>query len=489
MFSAIDNFPALMIWLPLLGAVVSFLLKKEQQVKQWAFVSSMLTLGLTVTSLFYTGQSNYLLTQVSYIWLPSLGSSFTLSLDGISWMLCLLTALSFPLIFISTSDASRSRSNAFYGLMLMAQAGLMGVFLATDALTFYFFWELALIPVYFLASMWGGERRIQAAFKFFIYTFVGSLLLLIGILYVYLKTPEQSFSLSAFYQAPLSAQEQGWLFWMFFLAFAIKMPIFPFHTWQPDAYEQSDTAVTMVLSAVMVKMGVFAMMRWLLPLFPAVLKQYDNIIIGLSVIGIVYASCLAMVQDDLKRLVAYSSIAHIGLMSAAIFTRSMEAWQGATIQMFSHGINILGMWIVVALIERRLGIRKISELGGLASKAPTLAILFLVVAFANVALPLTNAFVGEFLMFAGLFKFSVWYAAVAGLGIILSAVYTLNMIKRVMFGSTNAATVNFGEAGRPVLIALTVIIVIIFVTGVYPEPLFNLFESTADALLRRILIR
>lgn len=489
MFSAIDNFPALMIWLPLLGAVVSFLLKKEQQARNWAVVSSVLTLGLTITSLFFTGQSHYLLTQVSYVWLPSLGSSFTLSLDGISWLLCLLTAISFPLIFISTSDASRDRANTFYGLMLMAQAGLMGVFLATDALTFYFFWELALIPVYFLASMWGGERRIQAAFKFFIYTFVGSLLLLIGILYVYLKTPDQSFSLSAFYQAPLSAQEQGWLFWMFFLAFAIKMPIFPFHTWQPDAYEQSDTAVTMVLSAVMVKMGVFAMMRWLLPLFPVVLKQYDNIVIGLSVIGVVYASCLAMVQDDLKRLVAYSSIAHIGLMSAAIFTRSLEAWQGVTIQMFSHGVNILGMWIVVALIERRLGTRKISELGGLAKKAPTLAILFLVVAFANVALPLTNAFIGEFLMFAGLFKFNVWYTAVAGLGIILSAVYTLNMIKRVMLGETNALTESFGETGRPVILALTVIVAIIFITGVYPEFLFNLFESTSDALLRRILVR
>jgi NADH-quinone oxidoreductase subunit M len=489
MFSAIDNFPALMIWLPLLGAVVSFLLKKEQQSRNWAVISSVLTLGLTITSLFFTDQSHYLLTQVSYIWLPSLGSSFTLSLDGISWLLCLLTAISFPLIFISTSDTSRPRANAFYGLMLMAQSGLMGVFLATDALTFYFFWELALIPVYFLASMWGGERRIQAAFKFFIYTFVGSLLLLIGILYVYLKTPDQSFSLSAFYQAPLSAEEQGWLFWMLFLAFAIKMPIFPFHTWQPDAYEQSDTAVTMVLSAVMVKMGLFAMMRWLLPLFPAVLKQYDNIVIGLSVIGVVYASCLAMVQDDLKRLVAYSSIAHIGLMSAAIFTRSMEAWQGATIQMFSHGINILGMWIVVALIERRLGIRKISELGGLAQKSPTLAILFLVVAFANVALPLTNAFIGEFLMFAGLFKFSMWYTAVAGLGIILSAVYTLNMIKRVMFGSTNALTESFGQTGRPVILALSVIVAIIFITGVYPKPLFNLFESSTDALLRRILVR
>ena len=489
MFSAIDNFPALMIWLPLLGAVVSFLLKKDQQARNWAVVSSVLTLGLTITSLFFTGSSHYLLTQVSYIWLPSLGSSFTLSLDGISWMLCLLTAVSFPLIFISTFDPARTRANAFYGLMLMAQAGLMGVFLATDALTFYFFWELALIPVYFLASMWGGERRIQAAFKFFIYTFVGSLLLLIGILYVYLKTPDQSFSLSAFYQAPLSATEQGWLFWMFFLAFAIKMPIFPFHTWQPDAYEQSDTAVTMVLSAVMVKMGVFALMRWLLPLFPSVLKQYDNIVIGLSVVGVVYASCLAMVQDDLKRLVAYSSIAHIGLMSAAIFTRSMEAWHGATIQMFSHGINILGMWIVVALVERKLGIRKISELGGLARKAPTLAILFLVVAFANVALPLTNAFIGEFLMFAGLFKFNMWYAAVAGLGIILSAVYTLNMIKRVMFGATNGVTETFGETGRPVVIALTIIVLIIFATGVYPEPLFNLIESSSDALLRRILVR
>jgi len=489
MFSAIDNFPALMIWLPLLGAVISFLLKKGQQAQKWAIVSSLSTLVLTVVSLFFRDQANYLLTQVSYIWLPSLGSSFTLSLDGISWMLCLLTAISFPLIFLSTGDPSRSRPNIFYGLMLMAQAGLMGVFLATDALTFYFFWELALIPVYFLASMWGGERRIQAAFKFFIYTFVGSLLLLVGILYVYLKTPEQSFSLTAFYQAPLSATEQAWLFWMFFGAFAIKMPIFPFHTWQPDAYEQSDTAVTMVLSAVMVKMGVFAMMRWLLPLFPAVLKQYDNIVIGLSVVGVVYASCLAMVQDDLKRLVAYSSIAHIGLMCAAVFTRSMEAWHGATIQMFSHGINILGMWIVVNLIERTLGIRKISGLGGLAKKSPTLAILFLIVAFANVALPLTNAFVGEFLMFAGLFKFNVWYAAVAGLGIILSAVYTLNMIKLVMFGETNKLTEGFPGLTRPVVVSLGVIVLLIFVTGVYPKPLFNLFESATDALLRRILVR
>jgi NADH-quinone oxidoreductase subunit M len=371
--------------------------------------------------------------------------------------------------------------------MLLTQCGLMGVFLAVDALAFYFFWELALIPAYFLVSQWGGEKRIQAAFKFFIYTFAGSLFLLIGIIYVYLKTPGQSFSMVSFYQVQLTAAEQGWLFWLFFVAFAIKMPIFPFHTWQPDAYEQSPTAVTMVLSGIMVKMGLFATLRWLVMIFPDAVGQFDNIVIGLSILGMLYASCVAMVQDDLKRLVAYSSIAHIGLMAASVFTVNQLSLQGMLVQMFNHGVNIIGLWIVVFLIEKQTGIRKMSQLGGLAQKAPTLAIMLVIIALANIALPLTNAFVGEFMMFAGLYKFSPWYAAAAGLSIILSAIYTLNMVKRVFYGDLNAVTQGFKEILLHERVILAIIVVLIFVAGVYPEPMFNMIRTASEVIMGKFI--
>lgn len=486
MFAAFDNFPALLIWLPLFGGLLSFFIKNERSVKTWALLSSLITLIFFIVTLFYTDKKYYEINNVSYIWLPDLGSSFTLMIDGMGRLLCLLTAVSFPLIFASTSQSHYKNPGSFYGLMLLTQAGLMGVFLAMDGLAFYFFWELALIPAYFLASQWGGEKRIQASFKFFIYTFIGSLFLLIGLIYVYLKTKDQSFALVSFYTVNLSPTEQNWLFWLFFIAFAIKMPIFPLHTWQPDAYEQSPTPVTMVLSGVMVKMGVFALIRWLLPIFPEASKHFDNVIIGIAVVGMIYASIMAMVQDDLKRLVAYSSIAHIGLMAAAIFTFNGVAMQGAMLQMFNHGINIIGLWIVVYIIENQTGIRKISELGGLATKAPSLAVMLVIIAFANIALPLTNAFIGEFMMFNGLFTFSPWYTAVAGISIILSAVYTLNMVKNVFYGNVSTATSSFVDIKLSNKLVLGVIIVLIFFAGIYPEPMLQLVRESAEMFAKRI---
>jgi NADH-quinone oxidoreductase subunit M len=489
MLTAFDNFPALLIWLPLLGAVPAFLLRKEGAAGRWALASSLITFGVTVASLFFRGEEHYALTQVSYVWLPDIGSSFSLSLDGISWILCLLNAISFPVILGTTLGRRREREGAFYGLMLLAQAGLNGVFLSVDALGFYVFWELALIPVYFLASLWGGEKRTQAAFKFFLYTFAGSVLMLAGILWVHLRTADNSFSLASFYRTSLDPAEQAWLFWAFFLAFAIKMPVFPFHTWQPDAYEQSDTAVTMVLSGVMVKMGVFALIRWLLPLFPDALKRFDEVVIVLCIAGMLYASCIALVQDDLKRMVAYSSIAHIGLMAAAVFTVQAEAWHGVLVQMFNHGINIIGLWIGVWLVETQLGVRKISQLGGLAQRAPALAVLLTVIALANIALPLTNAFVGEFLMFNGLYRHNPWYAAAAGLSIILSAVYMLNMVRNVFLGGTNALTEGFREVSLRHRTILALLVVAILFAGVHPEPMFRLVEETSDLILKRVQSR
>jgi len=486
------TFPELLIWFPLIAGLVAFVIRKEKAVKTWAIIASVITLSISVASLFYADTVKYFyLNNVSYFWLKSLGSNFHIGLDGMGHLLTALTAIAFPVIFIATYKTNCKNANVFYGLMLLTQAGLMGVFTAMDVLIFYFFWELAVIPVYFLCSRWGGEKRIQATFKFFVYTFAGSLLMLIGIMYVYMHTiptaySDHSFAMNAFYGAKLSAAEQNWVFWLFFVAFAIKMPVFPFHTWQPDTYEQAPTATTMVLSGIMVKMGVFAVIRWILPIFPEAVTRFDNIVIGLSVVGMIYASLIAIKQDDLKRFVAYSSIAHIGLMCAAIFTKSEIGLQGVMIQMFSHGINIIGMWIVVDLIEKQTGTRKISELGGIAHKAPALTIFLVVIALANIALPLTNAFVGEFMMFSGLFKFNMVYTAVALVSIILAAVYTLNMVQKVFYGEANAITEKIQEITLNQKLVLGVLVIFIFLFGVFPQPIFDLTKYTITDLLTRI---
>lgn len=482
--------PVLLILVPLVCGVLSFFIRSERTVKTWALVSSLATLVISLLSVSVLKSPDYLSAVAD--WIPMLSSSFSVNIDGMGKLLCLLTAIAFPAIFISTWHNSYTKAHNFFALMLLSQAGLMGVFVAYDALLFYFFWELALIPAYFLCSQWGGERRIPVTFKFFVYTFIGSLFMLIGIIYMYTKTPDQSYSLESFYKLNLSSSEQMWLFWIMFVAFAVKMPVFPFHTWQPDTYEQSPTAVTMVLSGVMVKMGVFGVIRWLVPVVPTGAWAWGDTVSTLAIIGMVYASLVAMRQDDIKRLVAYSSIAHIGLMCLAIFATDNLGMQGVMIQMFNHGINIIGMWIVVELIERQFKTRKMSELGGLAQKAPALSVLLVIVALANVALPLTNAFVGEFLMFAGVFNSNVSqynevFMISAGITIILSAVYTLNMLQKVLFGNTNQLTANGKDIRLNEKMTLVVLVVVILAVGVYPKPMLEVTQSTVDMILSKMI--
>ncbi|MGZ5134462.1 MAG: complex I subunit 4 family protein [Flavitalea sp.] len=484
--------PVLLIVIPLLSGCISFLLKAGNAARVWALMSSIATCIVTILGLIYFTSNSYWSAQAE--WIPSLGSKFSVSADGLGKILALLTAVSFPIIFIATYKSSYTRPNNFFALMLLSQAGLMGVFLSVDALLFYFFWELALIPAYFLCSGWGGEKRIPVTFKFFIYTFIASLMMLVAIIYLYSRTPDQSFALTSFYNLKLSYQEESWIFWLFFIAFAVKMPIFPFHTWQPDTYEQSPTATTMVLSGIMVKMGVFGLIRWLIPVLPTASWAWGDTVSLLCIVGMVYASLIALQQDDLKRLIAYSSIAHIGLMGLAIFASNTFSMQGVMIQMFNHGINIIGLWIVVELIERQLKTRKISELGGLAQKAPGLAILLVIVALANIALPLTNAFIGEFLMFTGIFnstatKYNVVFAATAGITIILSAIYTLNMIQKVFFGNTNALTSEAKDIRLNEKLILAVIVIGIIVIGVYPKPLLDITQGTVDSILSRMITK
>jgi len=477
----------LLIAIPFIAGLVGFFIREEKAARAWALLASFGSLAAALAAVLTPAEAASL--QYQSEWLQPLGSTFSVKLDGMGQLLCLLTAVAYPLVFVATWNNTYKNSNRFFALMLLAQSGLMGVFVAMDALLFYFFWELALIPMYFLCSIWGGERRIRVTFKFFIYTFVGSVLMLIGILYLQSKTENHSFSLQAFYNLSLPAGTQSWVFWLFFAAFAIKMPIFPLHTWQPDTYEQSPTAVTMILSGVMVKMGLLGVIRWLLPVFPLAAYSWGDVVTSLSVVGIVYASLVAIRQDDIKRLVAYSSIAHIGLMSAALFAVNKSGMQGVMIQMFSHGINIIGMWILVEIMEKRYGTRKISELGGLARQAPVMTIMFMIVALANIALPLTNAFVGEFLMFNGIIKvYSQYYmvfTVLAGMGIILSAVYTLNLIRKVFFGEWNEKLPAAADLRIHERVALGLVVILIFMFGIYPQSMLDVTDGISQLILNK----
>lgn len=315
--------------------------------------------------------------------------------------------------------------------------------------------------------------------------------MLVGIIFIYLKTPGHSFDISSFYNAAITNDDQMWLFWLLFAAFAIKIPIFPLHTWQPDTYEQSPTAVTMILSGVMVKMGILGMIRWMMPVLPFAFWSWGDTVSSLAVAGMLYASLIAIRQDDLKRLVAYSSIAHMGLMVMALFAITKSGMQGVMIQMFNHGINIIGLWIVIELIERQFGTRRISELGGLAQKSPAMAVLFVIVALANIGLPLTNGFIGEFLMFNGIFassltKYYIVFTVLAGVTIILAAVYMLNAIRKVFYGDTNELTATGYTLRMNELLALGVIVAIIFCIGIFPNSLLEVSAETSQSVLTKI---
>lgn len=472
----------LLVLVPLVTGLATFLMKGKTA-RGWALFSTVVTLVVAVLCAL-TFRTDPASLAVDAPWIPQLGARFSFGLDGVGTAMVLLTAIAYVVVLLSAWRKPYEKSRQFYGLMLLMQAGLMGVFVSFDALLFYAFWELVIIPAYFLCSIWGGKRRIPVTFKFFVYTFLGSLLMLIGIIYLYFQTPgTHSFSWEAFRSLHLDAGRQGWLFWLFFFAFAIKMPVFPFHTWQPDTYEVSPTPVTMILSAVMVKMGLVGVIRWILPVLPDGAAYWGHFVMILSIIGIVYASVIALVQTDLKRLFAYSSIAHMGLMSAVIFSGTVIGTQGVLIQMFNHGIIILGLWVVVEAIEEKLGTRDIRELGGLATKAPRLAIAFVLVCLGNIGLPLTSGFVGEFMMFAGLYQYNAWMMFFAGLAIILVAIYILRMLQRVIFGETNELTAKVTDLKANEWLALAVVVGLIVVVGVYPKPFLDILQHTTATLL------
>lgn len=332
----------------------------------------------------------------------------------------------------------------------------------------------------------GGENRIQVNLKFFIYTIAGSLLMLLAIIYLHLQTPNSSYDIAEFYKLSLDKSTQSWLFWAFFIAFAIKMPVFPFHTWQPDTYTEAPTVGTMLLSGIMLKMGIYGVIRWLIPVVPMGFVPWGQVALTLSIIGVIYASIIAFTQKNVKRLIAYSSIAHVGLISAGIFAWNVQGVQGAIIQLFNHGINVVGLFFVLDIIMRRMSTYQLNELGGIATVAPKLAIAFLIIILGTVALPLTNGFIGEFLLLMGIYEWNIWYAAIAGLTIILGAVYMFRMYQQVMLGEVNTYTAAFTDIDVTEGLVLFILCALIIVMGVYPQPILHISEAAVDNLLDQV---
>ncbi|CAN5471035.1 NADH-quinone oxidoreductase subunit M [soil metagenome] len=476
---------SILIFLPVIAALAVLLFKNgaAKHVALFFAVAELAVAGLFLNKFIPDASIQYIVDQP---WIPKLGIYFNAGIDGISMIMVLLTTVLVPLIILTTYKHQYKNAAAFYSLILFMQAGLLVVFTALDGFLFYVGWEASLIPIYFICAMWGGENRVRITLKFFIYTFAGSLFMLLGIIYLYLQTPNKTYDLHQFYNLSLDAHRQSYVFWAFFIAFAIKMPLFPFHTWQPDTYTESPTGGTMMLSGIMLKMGIYGVIRWLIPNAPLGFLQWQTLAIILSVTGVVYASIIAFKQNDGKRLVAYSSIAHVGLISAGIFAWTSQGLQGAMIQMLSHGINVVGMFFIWDIISRRLDTREIGQLGGIAKLAPKFAIAFLIILLGTVALPLTNGFIGEFLLLNSVFQVNIWFAATAGLTMIFGAVYMLRMYKRVMQGQTNDLTVLFTDISGSETVALSIICVLIVVIGIYPQPILHISAAAVDNLIQTV---
>lgn len=480
----------LLIFFPLVAALLLFVFK-PQNAKSIALTAALLELVISLVVVVQFNKTEGPQFEVNIPWITSLGLNFSVAVDGISLLLVLLTTVLVPLIILSSFSKTYDKPSTFYGLILTMQMALVGVFVARDGLLFYLFWEVALIPIYFICLIWGGEDRGRITFKFFIYTLAGSLFMLVALVYLYFQTPgTHTFDIEALYTAgrSLSAAEQSLIFWALFVAFAIKMPVFPFHTWQPDTYTVSPVQGTMLLSGIMLKMGIYGVIRWLIPVVPAGVAEWGLTAVIISVIGIIYASCIAIVQKDFKRLIAYSSIAHVGLISAGIFTLDAVGIQGAMIQMLSHGIIVFALFYIIEIIFDRTKTRTLSELGGIRNAAPILTTVFVITMLGSVALPFTSGFVGEFLLINSLFQYKPALGAIAGVTIILGAIYMLRTFQKSMSGEANSRTASFLDLTGQEKLVLYPVVLLIIVIGIYPAPLLEISESAVNTLLQSISV-
>jgi NADH-quinone oxidoreductase subunit M len=484
----------LIVFLPLVGAVIILGLRREYPaaIRGCALVIMLLTfavaLGLFVAFDATVAQMQFS-EQVS--WIGSLGIAYHLGVDGISLPLVLLTTLLSPLALLEAWHSVETKVKEFAVCMLLLETGMLGVFLALDLFLFFIFWEAMLIPMYFLIGIWGGERRIYATVKFVLYTMAGSAVMLVGILALYFLNAQHSgqlsFDLLDLYRLPLSLGWQKLLFLAFFLSFAIKVPLFPFHTWLPDAHVEAPTAGSVILAGVLLKMGTYGFLRFCLPLFPQATAAYAPWISVLAVLGILYGALVAMVQPDAKKLIAYSSVSHLGFVMLGIFSGTMAGVQGSVIQMVNHGLSTGALFLLVGMLYERRHTRLIADYGGLWRQVPVFAVFFLIVMFSSIGLPGLNGFVGEFLILLGTFEAHRTFAVLAALGVILGAVYMLWLYQRVMFGDlTQEENRRLTDLSGREIALLVPLLVLMFWIGIYPNTFLRKMDAASAQLLEQM---
>jgi NADH-quinone oxidoreductase subunit M len=484
------------IFLPLLGAGIILLLPKDNPrlIRTVALLTTLADFLLCLP--LYAGfDPATALPQFEerLSWIASLGASYHVGVDGISLWLVLLTAFLGPLCILGSWEPIQKRVKEYHFSFLFLQTGMLGVFCSLDLVLFYVFWEVMLVPMYLLIGVWGGANRIYAAVKFFLYTMVGSLLMLVAIIWLYFHSADpatgaRTFDLLAIYQSAKPAlQAQMWLFAAFALAFAIKVPMFPFHTWLPDAHVEAPTAGSVILAGVLLKMGTYGFLRFAMPLFPDATIAFVPVISVLAIIGIIYGALVSMVQPDMKKLVAYSSVSHLGFVMLGLFALNAQGVSGGIYQMLNHGVSTGALFFLVGVIYDRRHTRRIADFGGLAKVMPLYTTVFLIVALSSLGLPGLNGFVGEFLILLGAWRANPVYAVFAATGVILAAVYLLWMISRVFYGEVdkkeNEALTDLTLREKLTLYPLVVMIVVM---GVYPQLFLSKMETSVRVFLENM---
>lgn len=493
-----------LIFLPIVFALVITLWPQKNTIRHLALGFSLIEFLLSLAMLKNFDQSVAALQMVEKtMWIERFGISYFLGVDGISLMLVMLTTFLVPIIVLASWNSIDEKRKGFFAALFVLQAAMLGSFLAMDAILFYVFWELSLIPMYFIIGIWGGAKRIYATMKFFIYTMSGSMLMLLAIIFMMRLTPEVtggaiSASLLDFYklQIPFIVGDfftaQTLLFFAFAIAFAIKVPLFPLHTWLPDAHVEAPTPGSVILAGVMLKMGTYCFLRWVIPLFPEAAEHFAWIFIAVGVIGIIYGALVAMVQPDIKKLVAYSSVSHMGYIIVGLFIMNSYGVNGALYQMLNHGISTGALFLLIGMIYERTHSREISKYGGLAAALPIFSIVFVIVTLSSIAVPMTNGFVGEFLILLGSFQYSPWMATVSVTGVVLGATYMLWMVKRVFFGPAGEIVLHAKEPKGHALVDLSLrelvvlapLVVLIFWMGLFPNHFMDYSKASVDHLIK-----
>ncbi len=491
---------SVILFTPTVGALILMFIPRESPLGHRIVGNLFGVLGFVVSLpliwRFQIGEGGYQFRETAN-WIPSIGAKYTLGIDGISFLLVMLTTFLGMLAILSSWAAIQNRTKEYYILLLLLQTGMLGVFMALDFFLFYVFWEVMLVPMYFLIGVWGSERRLYAAIKFFLYTLAGSVLMLLGILALYFYAEKVPGATATFDIPTLLAAVQHfpdslkvWLFWGFFFAFAIKVPMFPFHTWLPDAHTEAPTAGSVILAGVLLKMGTYGFIRFSLPLLPAdpaLRSKIINVLIFLSLVGIIYGAIVCLMQKDMKRLIAYSSVSHLGFCTLGIFALTPNGLSGSVLQQINHGISTGALFLIVGVLYERRHTRLISEFGGLATPMPNYAAIYLIVTLSSLGMPILNGFIGEFTILQGAFVVSKAWAAWGTLGIVLGAAYLLWLYQRVMFGpvthEVNKALPDLNLREYAVLVPL---VFMAFWIGIYPKPFFAYIDKPVDKIVRQV---